>query len=312
MTVHWTCAPKVQWTFQWFSEHSLCKKEWCSQPHHIFLNICNEGVHSLEQPDLNHSSIMKRKSLYPSYTKHQLQCEASVNTRYHDFVMITDHVQLRKQQQCLLKQVTVCYAKKFTSSHDCKILCNMSWVLMSACMHFYCQSCRLRWLHLIFLKRDWTLSESKQYFDKSSLSFTTNSTMSSVMSLSCERIDASHFWLSGATTTSEDKQRKREYLEGLKNTVQHQLQMYHSQLRPVFSLISMTRSLNHWRQFRISWYKFIKIRIIASAADHKICYNQKKWKAWSWWMTWISADSYQWLWRNWNTMINEIWLCMNA
>jgi hypothetical protein len=208
MTVHWTCALKVQWTFQWFSEHSLCEEGWCGQPHHIFLNICNEGVHSLEQPDLNHSSIMKRKSLYSSYTKHQLQCEASVNTRYHDFVMITDHVQLRKQQQCLLKQATVCYAQKFAPSHDHKILCNMSWVLMSACMHFYCQSCRLRWLHLIFLKRDWTLSESKQYFNEGSLSFTVNSTMSSVMSLSCERIDASHFWLSDATTTSEDKQRK--------------------------------------------------------------------------------------------------------
>jgi len=50
-----------------------------------------------------------------------------------------------------------------------------------------------------------------------------NSMMSSVMSSSCERIDASHFWLSGATTTSKDEQRKRKYLEGLKNTVQHQL-----------------------------------------------------------------------------------------
>jgi hypothetical protein len=75
-------------------------------------------------------------------------------------------------------------------------------------VHFYCQSCRLRWLHLIFLKRDWTLSESKQYFNEGSLSFTANSMMSSVMFLSCERIDASHFWLSGATTTSKDKQRK--------------------------------------------------------------------------------------------------------
>jgi hypothetical protein len=40
-------------------------------------------------------------------------------------------------------------------------------------------------------------------------------------------------------------------------------------------LILMMRSLNHWRQFRIPWYKFTEIRIIASAADHKICYNQK-------------------------------------
>ena len=187
--------------------------------------------------------------------------------------MTTDHVQLRKQQQCLLKQVTVCYAKKFVPSHDHKILCNMGWVLTSACMRFYCQSCRLRWLHLVFLKKDWTLSESKQYFNKGSLSFTVNSMMSSVMSPSCERIDASHFWLSGATTTSKDEWRKREYLEGLKNMVQHQLQMYHSQLRSVFPLISTMRSLNHWRKFRIPWCKFIKTRIIASAADHKTCYN---------------------------------------
>jgi len=193
--------------------------------------------------------------------------------------MITDHVQLRKQQQCLLKQVAVCYAKKSVSSHDCEILCNVSWVLMSACMHFYCQSCRLRWLHLIFLKRDWTLSESKQYFNEGSLSFITNSTMSSVMSLSCERIDVSHFWLSSATTTSEDEQRKRKYLEELKNTVQHQLQMYHSQLRSVFPLILMMRSLNHCRKFRILWCKFTETRIIASAADHKTCYNWEKWKA---------------------------------
>ncbi len=136
--------------------------------------------------------------------------------------------------------------------------------------------------------------------------------MSSVMSLSCERIDASHFWLSDATTTSKDEWRKREYLEGLKNTVQHQLQMYHSQLRSVFPLISMMRSLNHWRKFRIPWCKFIKTRIIASAADHKTCYNWGKWKTWSWWMTWISASSYRWLQRNWNTTISKIWLCMNA
>ncbi len=226
--------------------------------------------------------------------------------------MITDHVQLRKQQQCLLKQATVCYAKKFMPSHDHKILCNMGWVLMSTCTRFYCQSCRLRWLHLIFLKRDWTLSESKQYFDEGSLSFITNSTMFSVMFSSCERIDVSHFWLSDATTISEDEWRKREYLEELKNTVQHQLQMYHSQLRSVFPLILMMRSLNHWRKFRIPWCKFTETRIIASAADHKTCYNWEKWKAWSWWMTWISASSYWWLQRNWNTTTSKIWLCMNA
>jgi hypothetical protein len=54
----------------------------------------------------------------------------------------------------------------------------------------------------------------------------------------------------------------------------------------------MMRSLNHWRKFRIPWCKFTETRIIASAADHKTCYNWGKWKAWSWWMTWISASSY--------------------
>ena len=203
----------------------------------------------------------------------------------------------------------------------CKEVCVITWLQdivqhelsIDECMYtLLLLKLRLRWLHLIFLKRDWTLSESKQYFDKGSLSFITNSMMSSVMFSSCERINASHFWLSGATTTSKHKWRKREYLEGLKNTIQHQLQMYHSQSRSVFPLILTTRSLNHWRQFRIPWYKFTETRIIASAADHKICYNQEKWKVWSWWMTWISAGSYQWLQRNWNTTTDKIWLCMNV
>ncbi len=103
-----------------------------------------------------------------------------------------------------------------------------------------------------------------------------NSTMCSVMFSSHERINVSHFWLSDATTTSENKLKKSKYLKKLKIMIQHQLSMCHSHLIQIFSFILIMRSLNHWRQFKISWYKFIKTRIIALAADHKICYYWKK------------------------------------
>jgi hypothetical protein len=97
----------------------------------------------------------------------------------------------------------------------------------------------------------------------------------------------------------------------LKNTVQHQLQMYHSQLRSVFLLYWWWKP-ESLKKVQNTMMQVHQTRIIASAADHKTCYNWGKWKAWSWWMTWISASSYWWLQRNWNTTTSKIWLCMNA
>jgi len=65
------------------------------------------------------------------------------------------------------------------------------------------------------------LSKLKQYFDKSSLSFTVNSTMCSAMSSSHKRINVSHFSFSDATTTSKDELKKSKYLKELKIMIQH-------------------------------------------------------------------------------------------
>jgi len=145
---------------------------------------------------------------------------------------------------------------------------------------------------LNFLKRDWTSSKLKQYFNKSLSSFTVNSIMYSVIFSSHERIDVLCFWFSDVTTTSENKSKKSKYLKELKIMILHQLSMYYSYLIQVFSFTLIMRSLNYWKQFKILWYKFTEIRIIASAANHKIYYYWRKWKTWSWWMTWISANLY--------------------
>ena len=98
----------------------------------------------------------------------------------------------------------------------------------------------------------------------------------------------------------------------MKSLIQSQLSVFHTYLIWSFLLILMMRCQHQWRQSAISWYKFIKIRIIASAADHKIWYHWGDRTAWSQWIIWILKDSYQCLRRNWNTMTDKIWLCMNT
>jgi len=111
---------KIQWTFQWFIEHLLCWEMWQDKSYYIFVHIYKNNVHCLEWSDLYYLSIMMFKfniSLDSSCEK-SIMWESFVNTRYHDFATITDHIQIKIQQQCLFKQTAVCYTKKLMSLHD--------------------------------------------------------------------------------------------------------------------------------------------------------------------------------------------------
>ncbi len=59
----------------------------------------------------------------------------------------------------------------------------------------------------------------KQYFNENLSSFIMILTMCSMKFSTHKRINVLHFWLSDITTISEDKLKKRKYLEELKNII---------------------------------------------------------------------------------------------
>jgi hypothetical protein len=142
---------KIWWTFQQFIEHSLCEKMWWNKSHHIFLNIYNDNVHSLEWSDLYYSSIMMFKfniSLDSScktsvmWDIHQHKISWFCNNHWSHSTQNTTTMFFQANHSMLYKEVDVITWLE--------ILCNVNWILTSICTHIYCQSCRLRWLHLIF------------------------------------------------------------------------------------------------------------------------------------------------------------------